>query len=65
MTNKLTVEIVAPQIEIIRNEPMEPGKRLNLKRLCEDITIYEIENNYVKKLHKKTLKNTSQRMNTH
>ena len=60
MIDKLKVEIITPPIEIIPNIPTEPGKRLTLKRLYEEeeeITIYKIGDNYIKKIHKKMLMN--------
>ena len=41
----LKVEIVVPPVEIFRNKPIKSGKRLTLKLLCDDITVYKIENN--------------------
>ena len=45
------VEIIAPTVEIIPNIPTESHKRLTLKRLYEEeeITIYKIGDNYIKK----------------
>ena len=53
------VEIIAPPVEIIPNIPIKSGKRLTLKRLYEEeeITIYKIGDNYIKKLHEKMLMN--------
>ena len=51
MTNKLdTIEIIAPPVEIIPNKPSEPHKRLTLKRLHEETTIYKIGDNFIKKI---------------
>ena len=61
MIDKLKVEIVTPPIEIIPNIPTESHKRLTLKRLYEEeeeeITIYKIGDNYIKKLHEKMVMN--------
>ena len=54
------VEIIAPPVEIIPNIPIKSGKRLTLKRLYEEeeeITIYKIGDNYIKKIHEKILLN--------
>ena len=53
MTDKLKVEIVAPPVEIFPNKPIKSGKRLTLKLLYDDITVYKIENNYIKKITRK------------
>ena len=53
MTDKMKVEIVAPPVEIFRNKPIKSGKRLTLKLLYDDITVYKIENNYIKKITRK------------
>ena len=44
------VEIVAPSIEIIRNIPLKPHKRLTLKQIEDDETIYKIGDNYIKRI---------------
>ena len=53
MTDKMKVEIVAPPVEIFRNKSIKSGKRLTLKLLYDDITVYKIENNYIKKITRK------------
>ena len=55
------VEIVTPPIEIIPNILTKSHKRLTLKRLYEEeeeeIMIYKIGDNYIKKIHEKILLN--------
>ena len=48
------VEIIAPPLEIIPNILTKSHKRLTLKRILDDdITIYKIGNNYIKKIIRK------------
>ena len=49
---KYKVEIVTPPLEIFPNKPPEPHKRLILKRIPDDdITIYKIGDNIIKKIN--------------
>ena len=54
-TNRLhTVEIIPPPVEIVQNKQLpESHKRLNLHRMYDDVTIYKIEENYIKKINRK------------
>ena len=50
------VVMVAPSIEIFPNNPPEPHKRLTLKPLLdEDITVYKIGENFIRKIARKNI----------
>ena len=47
------VEMIWPSVEIVPNRSLESSKRLNLLPLYEeDVTIYMIGENYVKKINR-------------
>ena len=47
------VKIISPPVKIFPNKPVEPGKRLTLKRIHDDETVYKIGNNYIRKITRK------------